>query len=133
MAPRPWLLRGSCDGNAFRDRWGHIHARRVHPSFYDPIGMKPSRTGIEYLTQIFTGAIGQDDVDAARETLFAPGNLMTRYHSVNTDVSKRIRYLDQAAVARSATTSWPLDNRPLARSKWCPARWERATSLTRFT
>lgn len=106
------------EGNAFRDRWGHIHARRLHPSFYDPVGMKPSRTGIEYLTQIFTGAIGQDDVDAVRETLFAPGNLLTRYHSVNTDVSKRIRYLDAAAESsanRTAPSSWAGEN-GLARS-----------------
>jgi 6-phosphofructokinase len=84
----------SFEGNGFRDRWGHIHARRLHPSFYDAEAMKPSRTGIEYLTHIFTRAIGRDDVDSVRETLFAPGNLLTRYHSINADISKRIRYLD---------------------------------------
>ncbi len=81
------------DGNGFRDRWGHIHARRLHPSFYDPDLMQPSRTGIEYLTQIFSHAIGLDDVDSVRESTFAATKLVDRYHSINTDVSKRIRYL----------------------------------------
>jgi 6-phosphofructokinase len=81
-------------GNGFRDRWGHIHARRLHATFYDTRLMKPSRTGIEYLMQILTDAIGQEDVDYIRNTLFAPGNLLEPYHSLNTDVSKRIRYFD---------------------------------------
>ena len=33
------------DANRFRDRWGLIHARRMHPSLYDPQLMKPSRHG----------------------------------------------------------------------------------------
>ncbi len=83
----------SFEGNGFRDRWGRIHARRLHPAFYDAAQMKPSRLGIEYLTQIFTNAIGRDDVDAIHTTLFAPGNLLGRYRSANSDVAKRIRYL----------------------------------------
>jgi 6-phosphofructokinase len=82
------------DGNGFRDRWGHIHARQLHPSFYDAHAMKPSRTGIEYLMTILTGAIGHDDVESIRNNLFAAGNLLEPYHSLNTDVSKRIRYLE---------------------------------------
>ena len=81
------------DANRFRDRWGIIHARRMHPSLYDPRLMKPSPMGVEYLTPIFTDAIGADDMEYARHTLFAPGNLSQPYHSVNTDVNKRIRYL----------------------------------------
>jgi ATP-dependent phosphofructokinase / diphosphate-dependent phosphofructokinase len=81
------------EGNGFRDRWGRVHARQLHPSFYDRNDMMPSRVGIEYLTQIFTNAIGRDDVESVRETLFAPGNLLNRYHSINTEISKRIRYL----------------------------------------
>ena len=46
----------SYDGNALRDRWGHIHARQMHPSFYDPQLMRPSRQGMEYLLPIFTNA-----------------------------------------------------------------------------
>ena len=44
--------------------------------------------------RIFTNAIGQDDVENLRQTLFDPGNLYRAYHSVNTDINKRIRYLE---------------------------------------
>ena len=37
--------------------------------------MKPSKMGIDYLLPIFTDAIGNDDVEHMRQTLFAPGNL----------------------------------------------------------
>lgn len=79
--------------NALRDRWGLIHARFMHESFYDPVRLKPSEMGINYLTPIFTNSIGADDVEAMRG-VFHPGVLETPYHSVNTDVNKRIRYLD---------------------------------------
>lgn len=81
------------DANRFRDRWGLIHARRMHLELYDPKLMKPSRTGIEYLLPIFTDAIGDDDMEHTRRTLFAQGNLTQPYHSINTDINKRIRYL----------------------------------------
>ncbi len=81
------------DANRFRDRWGLIHARRMHPGLYDPELMRPSRTGIEYLLPIFTDAIGDDDAEHMRRTLFAAGNLGHPYHSINTDVNKRIKYL----------------------------------------
>ena len=82
------------DANRFRDRWGLIHARRMHPAFYDQKLMKPSRVGVDYLLPIFTGAIGEDDMEHVRRTLFAPANLAQPYHSVNTDIAKRIRYLN---------------------------------------
>ena len=82
------------DANRFRDRWGLIHARQMHPALYDPKLMKPSRLGLEYLLPIFTGAIGEDDMEHTRQTLFAAGNLAQPYHSINTDVHKRIRYLE---------------------------------------
>ena len=82
------------DASRFRDRWGIIHARRMHPSCYDPRLRKPSRLGIEYLPPIFTDAIGEDDMEHVCHTLFAPGNLAQPYHSINTDVNKRIRYLN---------------------------------------
>ena len=85
------------DANRFRDRWGLIHARRMHPALYDPVQMKPSAIGIEYLTPIFTDAIGEDDMEHMRQTLFASGNLTQPYHSINTDVNKRIRYLEPVA------------------------------------
>jgi 6-phosphofructokinase 1 len=59
--------------------------------------MKPSTLGIEYLLPIFTGAIGFDDAEFVRQTQFHPGNLTQPYHSVNTDVNKRIRYLEPDA------------------------------------
>jgi 6-phosphofructokinase 1 len=80
--------------NDFRDRWGLIHARFMHPSFYDPVALRPSQTGIDYLVPIFTGAVGADDVEVMRAELFDPSHLKMPYHSVNTDINKRIRYLD---------------------------------------
>jgi len=85
------------DANRFRDRWGHIHARQLHAALYDAKLMKPSKLGIEYLLPIFTDAIGEDDMEHTRQTLFAPGNLAQPYHSINTDVHKRIRYLESEA------------------------------------
>lgn len=87
------------DANRFRDRWGLIHARSMHPELYDPVLMKPSKTGIDYLIPIFTDAIGNDDMEHLRQTLFAPANLTQPYHSINTDVNKRIRYLGDSAAA----------------------------------
>ncbi|MBY0586159.1 6-phosphofructokinase [bacterium] len=80
--------------NSFRDRWGHIHARFVHPSMYDAISLRPSATAINYLEPIFKTAIGYDDVECVREKLFDTGNLIRPFHSVNIDVNKRIRYID---------------------------------------
>jgi len=85
------------DANRFRDRWGLIHARYMHPELYDAKLMKPSKLGIQYLMPIFTDAIGEDDVEHMRRTLFASGNLAQPYHSINTDVHKRIRYLQSEA------------------------------------
>jgi ATP-dependent phosphofructokinase / diphosphate-dependent phosphofructokinase len=85
------------DANRFRDRWGLIHARHMHPDLYDPKLMKPSRMGIDYLLPIFTDAIGDDDAEHMRQTQFAAGNLAQPYHSINTDVHKRIRYLEMEA------------------------------------
>jgi 6-phosphofructokinase 1 len=83
----------SLGANSFRDRWGLIHARQMHASFYDPELMRPSRTGIEYLLPIFSDAIGHDDMEYVRQTLFDPGSLYRPYHSVNTDINKRIRFM----------------------------------------
>ncbi len=85
---------GDVFANDFRDQWGHIHARQLHPDCYDPAGLRPSQTGIDYLLPIFTNALGADDLEALRTDLFDEGHLSMPYHSVNTDVGKRIRYLD---------------------------------------
>ena len=83
----------SYDGNAFRDRWGVIHARHLHPSFYDEELMRPSKLGVEYMLPIFTNAIGHADIEAIRHSVFDAGSLFRPYHSVNTDINKLIRYL----------------------------------------
>jgi 6-phosphofructokinase 1 len=83
----------SVAGDDFRDRWGLIHARQVHPCFYDAKQMKPSAAGVAYLLEIFNHAIGHDDVDSMRST-FESGNLYQPYHSVNVDVGRRIQYLE---------------------------------------
>lgn len=82
------------DANDFRDRWGHIHARQLDPSFYDPNSLRLSRIGIDYLLPIFSNAIGDDDTESIRQTLFTAGNLTQQYHSVNVDINKRICFLD---------------------------------------
>jgi 6-phosphofructokinase len=82
------------NGNDFRDRWGVIHARQAHPSFYDPERLGVSRLGVEYLLPIFNTAVGPDDLETVRHTLFRSGNLTQPYHSVNVDINKRICYLD---------------------------------------
>ena len=84
---------GEAYANDFRDRWGLIHARTMDPSFYDPVAMRPSQTGIDYLVPIFTRAVGADDVEVLRSELFDPSHLKMPFHSVNTDVNKRIQYL----------------------------------------
>jgi len=83
------------EANDFRDRWGLIHARQLHPSFYDPERLRLSRIGVNYLFPTFGNAIGQEDMKSFRKTLFHPGNLTQPYHSVNVDVNKRICYLDE--------------------------------------
>ena len=80
--------------NEFRDQWGVIHARQLHPQFYDETNMQISPTGVEYLLPIFTNAIGAEDTEHIRESLFDSGNLFRRYHSVNTDIAKRVQYLE---------------------------------------
>ncbi len=79
--------------NKLRDRWGAIHPRNLHTSFYDCRRLQPSKLGREFLMPIFTTAIGADDVEHIRADLFAPGNLSTRYQGFNIDVHKRMRYL----------------------------------------
>ncbi len=82
------------DANELRDRWGLIHARQMHPSLYDPVEMRPSLQGVQYLSPIMSDAVGTDDMEAIRQTLFNPDNLVRPYRSINTDVAKRIRYLE---------------------------------------
>ena len=84
----------SVTANDFRDRYGLIHSRQVHPSFYDAENLRPSQTGIDYLVPIFKDALGPDDMEAVRQSLFRTSNLTQPFHSVNIDVNKRITYLE---------------------------------------
>ncbi len=61
--------------------------------------------GINYLLPIFSNAIGNEDMEHTRQTLFAPGNLVQPYHSINTDIDKRIRYHPGTAEARPVEIS----------------------------
>jgi 6-phosphofructokinase 1 len=79
--------------NKLRDRDGYIHPRLMHPALYDLCRFQPSRLGVDYLKPIFTGAIGEDDVEEVRVELFHPGNLTRRYQSVNIDIQKRLQRL----------------------------------------
>jgi len=83
----------SIAANKLRDQWGEIHPRSIHRSMYNIGRMQPSEFGEQYLKSIFTNAIGRDDMEALRNELFSPGNLATRYQSVNIDMHKRTRYL----------------------------------------
>ena len=84
---------GSIPGNGLRDNWGVIHARQVHPSFYDPQRLHVSEAGARYLMPIFGNAIGADDVEYVRQSMFDSGKLFHKYHSINRDIAKRIRYV----------------------------------------
>jgi 6-phosphofructokinase 1 len=86
---------GEVYANDFRDRWGLIHARKMHPDMYDPQRLRPSQAGIDYLLPIFSKALGYDDLEAMRTDLFDESHLALPYHSVNTDINKRIRYLPE--------------------------------------
>ncbi|MCH8829872.1 MAG: hypothetical protein IID45_09875 [Planctomycetes bacterium] len=87
------LVLDSLPANKLRDRFNVIHPRDVHQSFFDDHRFQPSKLGVSYLREIFSRAIGADDMEEIRNELFAPGNLTTRYQSINVDVQKRIRYL----------------------------------------
>jgi len=87
---------GSFPTNQLRDRCGVIHPRLVHPSFYDPLKLWPSKAGIEYLLPIFSNAVGPEDLEHLRGSLFRPGNLTIPYHSINVDIAKQTRWLDQS-------------------------------------
>jgi ATP-dependent phosphofructokinase / diphosphate-dependent phosphofructokinase len=86
----------SIPAHKLRDQWNMIHARQLHPSFYDAHRFQPSKLGVQYLLPIFTNSIGADDVEHIRTDLFSPGHLATRYQSVNIDIHKRIHVLPQA-------------------------------------
>jgi 6-phosphofructokinase 1 len=80
----------SISANKLRDRWGVIHPRMVHHSFFDEEQFQPSNQGKEFLTRIFNNAIGAEDFEYQRNHTFNRANLIQRYQSVNVDIQKRI-------------------------------------------
>jgi 6-phosphofructokinase 1 len=89
------------------DDWGHIHARKVHPGFYDASRMHVSPQGSEYLQQIFTDAVGHDDTEHLRERLFTPGRLLEPHRSINALIGRRIEYLVGETQGRRASDHDP--------------------------
>jgi hypothetical protein len=85
----------SIDGHAFRDRWGYIHPATSTVRLRSGQAAALA-TGHRILLPIFTDAIG-DDMEHTRQTLFDSGNLFRPYHSVNTDINKRIRFLEDCS------------------------------------
>ena len=81
------------DASIFRDDWGEIHARTVHPELYDVNAMRITPTARDYLQPIFEAAIGADDTEYIRQSLFDSGNLHDAYQSVNVKLQNRIEYL----------------------------------------
>ncbi len=84
----------SFPASIFRDKYGEIHARTVHPSFYDSKRLQIADLGRSYLKPIFTDAIGADDTEYIRQSLFDTGNLHHGYKSINVDIKKRLTYLE---------------------------------------
>jgi 6-phosphofructokinase 1 len=83
----------SLPANKLRDPFGRIHPRRVHPCFYDGVRFQPSAIGKDYLRSVMTNALGSEDVEQMRATMFNPGKLAARYQSVCIDIQRRIELL----------------------------------------
>jgi 6-phosphofructokinase len=81
-------------GELFRDKWGIIHARRADDSFYDASLLHLSGHGGKYLKNIFVDAIGAEDVEFLRNSLFDSGNLDEPYLSINVSMARRLRVLE---------------------------------------
>ena len=63
----------SAYANDFRDRWGLIHARQMHPSFYDPVAdaAEPDRASTTWCRSS-RSAIGADDCRGDAERTVRP-------------------------------------------------------------
>ena len=82
------------DASIFRDQFGEIHARTIHPTFYNDALLQISEQGRQYLHPIFADAIGAEDTEFIRQSLFDFGNLFHGYKSVNVEIAKLTRYLE---------------------------------------
>ena len=83
----------SLEADELRDSNGIIHARKVHPCFYDAAEMRISRLGVEYLLPIFENAIASSDMEAVRQSVFDSGNLHHKYASVQVRIARRTQHL----------------------------------------
>ncbi len=87
------FMLGNYDAGVFRDDWGEIHPRTVHPDLYDMDNLVVTPIAHQYLQPIFNEAIGADDAEFIRQSLFDSGNLHDTYQSVNVKLQNRIKYL----------------------------------------
>ncbi len=79
--------------NDFRDRWGLIHARLMHRIVLRPDVDAALADGDRVSDADLHQRHRPRRLRGSARPTFGPGNLTTRYHSVNIDVGKRIRYL----------------------------------------
>ncbi len=84
----------SCETSLLRDEKGIVQARQVDHSFYSPTELNISTVGIDYLLPIFSEAIGADDVEHVRQSLFDSGNLTEKYRSISVAIGRRTEYLN---------------------------------------
>jgi hypothetical protein len=54
-----------------------------------------SAHGASYLKNIFRDAIGAEDVEFIRQSLFDSGNLDEPYRSVTVEMQRRVSFLDE--------------------------------------
>ena len=80
---------------SLRDPSGAIHPRHVDPSFYDPEMLHISAHGAAYLHPIFDSALGADDFEYLRGSLFDRGNPTTPYSSVWSGIKHKTRFLTE--------------------------------------
>ena len=85
----------SVDGNAFRDRWGIIHARHMHPSLLRPAsGSSPRARGSSTCCRSSPTPSASTTSSTCARPCSTPATSSSPYHSVNVDINKRIRYLE---------------------------------------
>ena len=68
----------------------------LNPLYQDIPELDPTKGGTLIGSSRDYVDICEDDAEHMRQTLVATGNLAQPYHSINTDVHKRIRYLETA-------------------------------------
>ena len=82
------------DANRFRDRWGLIHARQMHPSLL----RSAADEAVAHRHRVPAADLHRRHRRATTWSTCArrcspPATSPQPYHSINTDINKRIRYL----------------------------------------